>query len=168
MKVEELLENEWYVVRHSGETPEIALHSAIYYLTRAKDGPQLTLSADQLKELQDAAITRFEEIITRDLQHENVSKSIYRGVARSIINYQRYLKFCDRQQLANQLKERVAVAFNGFLQKELTYIQAGEKTNINCHTSELSEFAATLGMTGNDHLAQLSELLERESVLESV
>lgn len=43
----EVLENEWHIVRYSGETPEIAYNSSIYYLTRAQDGPQINLDEEQ-------------------------------------------------------------------------------------------------------------------------
>lgn len=145
MNVEELIENEWYVVRHSGETPEIALHSALYYLTRAKDGPQVTLLPEQLKELQQAAVSRFDEIIVRDLKHENANKSIYRGVERSIVNYQRYLKFCERQELDNQLRQRVAEQFCSFLDEESAILEnESSKSIINCPFDELAQFADVL------------------------
>lgn len=48
-------EDEWYIVRYSGEIPEIAFNSAIHYLTRAQDGPHLTLSEEQNHLLKKAA-----------------------------------------------------------------------------------------------------------------
>ena len=84
--VEEHLDNEWFVVRHSGEIPEIALYAARHYLTEAEDGPRLHLSRDQWGRLVDAARVRYEEIVLRDLQVDNRDTSIYRGLARSIAN----------------------------------------------------------------------------------
>lgn len=76
---DELLENEWYIVRNSGEIPEIAFNSALYFLTKAQDGPQMDLTAKQLAWLKDGAVERFREIILRDLQHTNIEKTLYRG-----------------------------------------------------------------------------------------
>lgn len=169
MKVEELIENEWYVVRHSGETPEIALHSALYYLTRAKDGPKLTLSAKQLDELQDAATARFFEIIVRDLKHENANKSIYRGVERSIVNYQRYLNFCERQELENRLREKVGKQFCVFLSQELVLLKNDASESIvNCSFDDLSDFADLLNVDCIDQLETLkNQLMGRVAFAES-
>ncbi|XOF33144.1 MAG: hypothetical protein ACL93V_14170 [Candidatus Electrothrix sp. YB6] len=51
-----LLEDELLILRHSGELPEIAYHSSLYYLTADKDGPGLVLTEDEQKMLQEAAI----------------------------------------------------------------------------------------------------------------
>jgi len=98
-QVTEHIDNEWFVVRHSGELPEVALHSSLYYLTEAEDGPKLTLAENHLRELQAAAMERYQDIILRDLLPENRNASMYRGVKRAIVNYQRYQRFCHRQEL---------------------------------------------------------------------
>jgi len=100
--VEDHLDNEWFVVRHSGEIPEIALYAARHYLTEAEDGPRLHLSPDQWGRLLDAARVRYREIVLRDLQLDNRDTSIYRGLARSIINYRRFESFCRRHGLDMQ------------------------------------------------------------------
>ena len=94
---QEVLEEEWLIVRHSGEIPEIALHSALYYLTDDPDGPRLQLSGEERESLQEAAATRYQEIIMRDLCFENRELSIYRGVRRAICNWHRFVAFCKRQ-----------------------------------------------------------------------
>lgn len=96
----ELLEEEWFIVRHSGEIPEIALHSALYYLTEDLNGPQLQLSVSEIQHLQEAAVTRYQEIILRDLCYENRELTIYRGVQRAIYNWHRFIAFCERQNTA--------------------------------------------------------------------
>ena len=160
MNIEELIENEWYVVRHSGETPEIALHSALYFLTRAKDGPQITLLPEQLEELQQAATTRFYEIIVRDLKHENVNKSIYRGIERSIVNYQRYISFCERQGLDNRLKSKVERQFCGFLAEETALLENGNsESTVNCEFDKLTGFADILNVSCIDQLEVLQKRL---------
>jgi hypothetical protein len=146
--VEELIENEWYIVRHSGETPEIAYNSSIYFLERAKDGPAIVLTNTQRKLLQNAAYDRYEEIILRDMYHENVGKSIYRGVARSICNYERFVTFCIRQNLQpGVVMHKAADMYSTFLQREFLNISSdGQQTVINCSYEDLREFATVLNV----------------------
>ncbi len=96
----ELLEDEWLMVRHSGEIPEIALHSAFYALTEDPEGPCLQLSAEEIQYLQEAAAARYQEIILRDLCYENRELTIYRGVLRAICNWHRFVAFCKREDSA--------------------------------------------------------------------
>ncbi len=144
--LDEYLEDEWYLVRHSGETPEIALHSALYFLTRAKDGPRATLSLEQISVLQRAAVDRFSEIILRDLQHDNCGTASYRGIGRSIINFRRFCSFCERQKIAsNDVCKRTADALRVFLAIEMAELGRGErKSVINCTYNELHVFAGDL------------------------
>jgi len=145
----EYLENEWYVVRHSGEMPEVALHASLHYLTEAKDGPGLSLADHHLRELQAAALERYREIILRDLVLENRDTAIYRGVKRSIINYQRCQRFCRRQGLAMQpgFSEEIAAALRVFLAAEVVEVTGGARdSSINCSYRELELFAAAIGV----------------------
>jgi hypothetical protein len=96
----ELLDDEWLIVRHSGEIPEIALHSAFYYLTEDPEGPRLQLSGEEIRYLQEAAAARYQEIILRDLCYENRELTIYRGVRRAIFNWHRFVAFCKRENSA--------------------------------------------------------------------
>jgi hypothetical protein len=145
-ELSEVLENEWYLVRYSGETPEIALHSAIYFLTRAKDGPRHELSGEQRHWLQAAAQERFAEIILRDLLHQNSATSAYRGPLRSIVNYNRFLVFCSRQELdATTIRLRTAKALRAFLEREVA--EVGQRPSlINCSYGQLIDFATILGI----------------------
>ena len=146
--LQEILENEWYIVRYSGETPEIAYNSALYQLSRAQDGPQISLSEGQLDWLKQAAVDRFAEIILRDLQHNNSTKAIYRGIARSIVNYRRFCTFCSRQNLSvRQVRQQTAEALLVFLETELAQVQEQQRvTVINCTFAELHSFAKELGV----------------------
>lgn len=144
--VTELIDNEWYIVRYSGEIPEIAYNSAVYFLTRATDGPQVTLSSVHYSRLQQAAVDRYEEIILRDLLHENVGKPVYRGIVRSICNYDRFTHFCRRQDLSAETIRLVAgQLLSEFLQTEFEQL-TGKNYNpvINCSFSDLTDFAQTL------------------------
>lgn len=152
-----LYENEWYIVRHSGESPEIAYNSAVYFLTRSKSGPQLEFSKEQLQELKSAAVTRFEEIVLRDLIYENWDKSIYRGVKRSIVNFGRFCTFCKRQDLdPSPVAAKAAKALELFLETCCTTIANGdEMRTINCSFTEICQYAELL----NQHLSERFKIL---------
>jgi hypothetical protein len=154
-----ILEDEWYLVRHSGETPEIALHSAIYYLTRAKDGPLLILSSDHQELLLRAAIDRFREIILRDLLHVNCGTTVYRGIHRSIVNYRRFLAFCRRQQIdPDRMNRQVAAALDLFLTTELAEMSCLKRSSfVNCTFAELQSFASELNFTLTDGQVGIAE-----------
>jgi len=153
----EILENEWYLVRHSGEIPEIALNASLYYLARAKDGPRHDLTPDELKTLQLAAVDRFREIVLRDLDHGNVGRTLYRGIARSYANYQRFLAFCARQGLdAHLLRQETLAALALFLDQEIAEIrETGRETVLNCSHTELCDYAALLEAAPFSCLAEL-------------
>lgn len=146
LNIDELLENEWFIVRHSGETPEIAFNSAIYFLSQAKDGPRIILTEDQVAWLKSGAMMRFREIILRDLQHANVDQSIYRGVARSIVNFQRFKKFCIRQNIHDTaIQQDAAKTLIKFLVVEAAELEKSSRaTVINCSFNELCGFAKEL------------------------
>ena len=156
----EALENEWYIVRYSGETPEIAYNSAIYQLSRAQDGPRISLTDEQIELLKNAAVDRFTEIILRDLQHVNSTKSIYRGICRSIVNYQRFCTFCSRQHLeVSWVRSRAADALLVFLETEIKQLQGfNRQTIINCTYAQLQSFALELGVELGNMRPALAEL----------
>lgn len=159
-KLDGFLEDEWYIVRNSGETPEIALHSALYYLTVSKDGPGLNLSDEQIAWLRQAAVDRFHEIIVRDLRHANYGTSEYRGVDRSIINYRRFCTFCDRQKISKSiLRESTAAALLNFLETEVAEVgQRRRPTILTCSYGTLKSFAADLGIDTDSRFPELGSL----------
>ena len=159
-KVAESLEDEWYIVRNSGETPEIALHSALYYLTVSRDGPGLSLNEEQIGWLRQAAVDRFNEIIVRDLRHANYGTSIYRGIERSIINYRRFCTFCERQKISSSvLRESAAAALLNFLEVEAAEIRQRQRPSIvNCSFGALKSFAEDLGIEIDSRFAELAAL----------
>lgn len=159
-KVAELLENEWYIVRNSGETPEIALHSALYYLTLSHDGPQLALTEEQVAWLRQAAVDRFYEIIVRDLQHANHGTPSYRGITRSIINYRRFCTFCQRQQLSRSLlRQPTAAALLNFLEIEAVEVKRQRRPSIiDCSGEALRTFATDLGVACSARFGEFIEL----------
>lgn len=145
---QEVFENEWYLVRYSGETPEIALHAALYYLTRAKDGPKMVLSQEEVDLLVQAATARFSEIVVRDLQHANIGHAGYRGLSRSIINYCRFSTFCERQKIdPSGVRRLAAETLLVFLTTELAEAGSGKRPSvINCTFRDIQLFAENLGI----------------------
>lgn len=145
---DELLADEWLIVRHSGEIPEITLHSSLYYLREESDGPQLCLSEAELAQLKDAAVQRYQEIILRDLHVENFHKSIYRGVRRTVYNWERCKAFALRQSVdCTHVRKIAAQTLIVFLEEG---VAAAGKTLplvfINCSAARLYKLAGELGL----------------------
>jgi len=141
-----LLEEEYLIVRHSGEIPEIALYSTLYYLSEDPDGPHILLNNEELAALQDGALKRSREIVLRDLDPANRDLSLYRGVKRSLYNWHRHQAFCERICRNNDgFKEVVRAALLAFLRQELEDVGSGNRTSsTNCTAEELTEFAGEL------------------------
>jgi hypothetical protein len=115
---QELLEEEWFLVRHSGELPEVAFHSALHHLTEDPQGPGLHLDAGEIQALEEAAIARYREILLRDLCYEQRKLPVYRGIKRALFNWQRLTAFCGRQgRDCKDLRDAVAEAFLFLLDK---------------------------------------------------
>ncbi len=143
----DLLEDEWLIVRNSGEIPEITYHASLYYLEKDPLGPGLDLGSAQKQHLKEAAVERYQEIILRDIQSENFSKTIYRGVKRTIYNWHRYEAFCARQELeCQQFRETISTALLLFIDQG---IEAAGKSLpeqfLNCRVDELQKFMKDLG-----------------------
>ncbi len=142
-----LLEEEVLIVRFSGEIPEVAYHGSIYYLTEDDEGPGIELDEQDHALLQQAVVDRYYEIILRDLTPDNRDLGLYRGLARSSVNWQRLCKFCRKTglPLENKLREEIGSAFLAFMKKEFDDVTSGSrKTCINCSVAALQEFAAAL------------------------
>lgn len=157
IEVNDYLEDEWFVVRHSGEMPEVAYHSALFFLTRDEEGPRLALQENEHMFLKEAAAERYREIVLRDLQAENRGTPAYRGIQRSIHNYRRFKQFCVREGLdMGRFVEKVSVSLQLILEIEAQERAEGlQSSAMNCTFAELSEFADELGL---DH-GMLSEEL---------
>lgn len=146
MSATELLDDEWLIVRNSGEIPEITYHASLYHLEKDPLGPDIELTKGQKQYLKDAAVERYHEIILRDIQVENVPKTIYRGVRRTIYNWHRYQAFCARQGLeCRKFRQTVATTLLLFLEQGVD--AAGESLPeqfLNCRFDELVQFAEEL------------------------
>lgn len=142
------LEEEVFIIEDSGEMPEVAMHSSIHFLSNDPDGPGLTLAEDDLLPLKKAVVNRYQTIILRDLNPANRTKSIYRGLQRSAVNWQRMKLFAERENLEiDAVRHSVGRALTSFLEAELHRIaHPDETTCINCSMETLHEFAADVGI----------------------
>ncbi len=145
---QQLLEDEYLVVRHSGEIPEITYLSSLYYLGQDPDGPRLVLTGEEKAVLAEAALARHREIIFRDLDPANRDLPLFRGPRRTIYNFLRYRNFCDRlnhdgSDILPELRSRLLT----FLTQELKDVQAGARPSaVNCTASELTRFTQLIGI----------------------
>ena len=147
---QELLDNEWHAVRDSGEIPEVAYHSSLYYLTTDENGPRLQLSDEEIDRLLDAARERYREIILRDMLPENRGKSCYRGLKRSMENWRRFTVFRPRYKVEHlSLQREAAGALQVFLAAEIA-CGIFPSTSVNCSFQELLSFAHELGLLNQD------------------
>ncbi len=150
-------ENEWLTVRDSGELPEIAYHSSVYYLTQDESGPRLELSETERGLLLEAAKGRYQDIILRDMHPENRGKPHYRGLRRSIENWQRVKMFHLRHQVEiSSLRRAAALALRTFLAAEV-HEGVFPSSSVNCSLQELLAFALELGLTRQE----IPEIMER-------
>ena len=149
MKVDDrefILEEEVIILRNSGEIPEIALYSSFYYLEEDVEGPRITLCEEERQLLYDAALARAQEIVLRDLDPDNRDLTMYRGVARSIVNWQRLQSFCRRiNRECPGFNETVSQALLLFIEKEIRDAQQlSRASSINCTAKELMVFCEEL------------------------
>jgi len=143
---------EAFIVETSGEIPEVAMHSSIYYLTEDPDGPTLQLDSEDILPLKQAVVKRYRAIILRDLDPGNRDKGIYRGLARCAQNWQRLLKFCAREKIAvGACRVETAGALQRFLQQEIADIEGCIRTSsINCSSEVVENLAGSLGLAVAD------------------
>lgn len=146
------LADELLIVRHSGEIPEVALHGSLHFLTSAADGPALVLAEAEILALKRMVVERYREIIARDLEPANRDRSLYRGVARAAVNWQRLEKFCRREGLAAEAWRReTGSGLLAFLEREAAEVAAGRRrSSINCSAGQLRAFAAEVGIAASE------------------
>lgn len=148
----DFLTDELLMVRHSGEIPEVALHSSLYFLGRDPEGPGLKLDSRQIRALQAMVIERYREIIRRDLEPDNRDLGLYRGLARARVNWRRLLGFCRREGWASEVcRAETAALLLAFLGNEAAEVYSGARTSaVNCDPEELGDFARELGLAPAD------------------
>lgn len=148
---ESILEEEIIILRNSGEIPEIALHTSLYYLEEDEEGPRIMLQEQELHRLYDAALARAREIVLRDLDPDNRDLGLYRGPARSIVNWHRLQNFCRRiDRECREFRTTVFRTLLCFIEREITETRGGLRaSSVNCTTEELRAFCEELGMDTN-------------------
>ena len=146
---ETYIEEEAFMVLHSGEIPEVTFHSSLYYLTKDPDGPGLELNTDDILPLKQAVVKRYRAIIFRDLEPKNRNKRIYRGLARCAANWQRLLKFCSRENMdLAPIQAETAKGLQTFLQQEMVDVESKKcSSSINCTYTEIENLAKSLGIS---------------------
>ncbi len=147
-EIDDILEEEAFLIKHSGETPEIALHSGLYYLFEDPEGPRLNREEVDVTLMKEAVFERYIKILLRDLKPENRDRRIYRGIKRSIANLERLKNFCLKEGFdMKEVKREAASHLLHFLETELSDVASGKRTSsINCTHEELADFAAELGI----------------------
>jgi hypothetical protein len=160
-----LLEEELLLVRHSGEIPEVALHASLYYLCEDEDGPRLHLSTEEVKTLQEAALTRYREIILRDLDVANRDLSLFRGIRRANHNWYRFVRFSEKIGcLDEQFQLTAAGTLLDYLRLELDEVNSGKRSpSINCSAEALLTFAIAMGLDPSNLPDNWACLCERGS-----
>ncbi len=159
-QVKEIIEEEAFLIKHSGETPEIAFHSGLYYLFEDPEGPRLSPAKVDISLMKEAVLERYTKILLRDLKPANRDKKIYRGLARSIANWHRMKKFCQKEGFPiENIRKEAAKHLIHFLKNEITEVGSGERIScINCTYDELKEFARELGIEPEDLPNELEKL----------
>lgn len=144
-----LIDEEVFAIRHSGEMPEVAFHTSIHYLQEDPEGPQIEAPPDAIHQLKDAVEKRYKRIVMRDLNPRYRERSIYRGLARAMANWQRLVRFCERENRdAAVHRQDFAAALVAFLVIETDDVTSGRKaSSVNCSANALETFAATVGLT---------------------
>ncbi len=145
---EYMLEEEWLLVRHSGEIPEVALHASLHFLCEDEDGPGLVLTAEEVKPLQEAALTRYQEIILRDLDVANRDLSLFRGLRRANHNWYRFVRFSEKIGCpCEEFRATAAEALLRYLSQERLEVDAGTRApSINCSAEALLTFTLAMGI----------------------
>jgi hypothetical protein len=143
-----LIEEEVFAIGHSGEMPEVALHTSLYYLQEDPEGPRLTVTPEDIQPLKDAVEKRYKRIVMRDLNPRYRDQSIYRGLARAMANWQRLVRFCIHEKCDVAIhRQEVATALVGYLTTETADVASGRRSSsVNCSATELAAFIETLGI----------------------
>ncbi len=154
------LTDEQLIIRHSGEIPEVAYHGSMYYLTEDPEGPGLELSTEDLHCLEEMVVERYRTIMLRDLAPENRDKSLYRGLARCAVNWQRLCKFSEQKHIyIDAVRAEIAESLEAFLQREVKECKNRDRSSsINCPPETLYFFARDLGLDPENFPPDLEHL----------
>ena len=165
-----MLEEEAFMILHSGEIPEVAYHSAIHYLTGDTEGPGFSfedIGEAGLMRLKAAVAGRYRIIILRDINPDNRDKRIYRGVHRAAVNWRRLKSFALREAVeTSRIRLEVARALDLFLAQELIDVSSGRReSSINCTTDILFGFIDEVGLSISNLPHGIERLCRKEAGL---
>ncbi|MBU4152561.1 MAG: hypothetical protein KKD63_06750 [Proteobacteria bacterium] len=137
-----LIDDEVLIIADGGEMPEVTYHNCLYFLEADPEGPQITINTDSLLRLKRAVIEGYRKIILRDLTLDNRDKGLYRGLARTMVNWQRLTSFCQREGFdTSSLATEVRTILHHFLTVEHSEVLTrSRQTCINCTLTELINF----------------------------
>lgn len=145
---ESYLQQEIDWIENSGEIPEVAFYEALYYLKEEEEGQKLVLTSSDIKVLEDAVINRYKTIILRDLEFANRRSSIFRGLKRAIINYNRLKRYQKRKNRIDPgMEKEIGHFFLEYIRCECEDISDKRHyRTINCTRGQLEQFADELGV----------------------
>ncbi|MDL1972456.1 MAG: hypothetical protein LWW78_04365 [Deltaproteobacteria bacterium] len=148
---EEVIE-EKEIICHSGELPEVAFYSSLYFLTEDPDGPHLSLTPEEVTFLKQGVIERYKWIILRDLDPKMRARSEFRGIERAIVNYKRLKRYAEKEQIdIKNIVPEFAKALISYTKVELEdiYLREHSLRTINCSRSDWQWFLKELGLGPN-------------------
>ncbi len=150
--IAEYIEEELLILAHAGEIPEVAYHSSLYYLTEDPEGPRLALDHTDLLPLKQAVYDRYRKIILRDCDPRLRDKPVYRGLARTVANWRRFIKFCRKEGFdPGPVRVETGRALAAFLRQEAAEVRRGERrSSVNCTAKELAWLCGELGLGPRD------------------
>lgn len=158
MNKQEILKDEVLMIEKSGEMPEVAFYESLYFLRDDPEGPGFYLDEYDQLPLKKAVIRRYTSIILRDLNPRNRKKSIYRGLKRSIINWDRLKKYSGKENLdIEEVRKKTADSLIFFLKQEWHDVtEKKAESCLNCSRIELEKFAVDLGLKKEQLLKRFS------------
>ncbi len=149
---EYILEEEWLMVRHSGEIPEVALHGSLHFLQEDAEGPHLLLTDEEIGYLQQAVLSRYQEMVLRDLDLDNRDLPLFRGVRRACHNWKRFEHFAAHiGKECHAFRNLAARSLLDYMEREVGEVLLGvRKSSVNCSAAALSAFAGALGVMAGE------------------
>ena len=140
------------MIENSGEIPEVTLHESLYFLVEDEEGPGLQVKEGDMVVLRQAVVQRYRSIILRDLDPDNRDRSIYRGLARCVANWERLQKFCSGQDIDHSaILDEAAVALKEFFCNEINDVKSGKRAScVNCCQEEIEKLAESLSLSSGD------------------
>ncbi|MDL1955724.1 MAG: hypothetical protein LWW95_01535 [Candidatus Desulfofervidus auxilii] len=162
MREEVIQERE--IIAHSGELPEVAFYSSLYFLTEKPEGPHLILTQKEIDFLKQGVIEGYKRIILRDLNPQMRGKNEFRGIERAIINYKRLKQYANKEKLdISNIIPELAQALTIYVKAELKddYLKKHFLRTINCKKEDWKWFVKELNLDPFKILPNAEEFFKR-------